>query len=34
VGDLGAALRARKMARALIEEHRPAQPEDIGEAVG
>jgi AcrR family transcriptional regulator len=34
VGDLDAALRARSMARGLIEEHRPAQPEDIGEAVG
>jgi AcrR family transcriptional regulator len=34
VGDLDAALRARKMARGLIEEHRPVQPEDIGEAVG
>lgn len=33
VGDLDAALRARKMARGLIEEHRPVQPEDIGEAV-
>jgi len=34
VGDLDAALRARKMARGLIEEHRPVQPEDIGEAAG
>jgi len=34
VGDLDAAQRARKMARGLIEEHRPAHPEDIGEAVG
>lgn len=34
VGDLDAALRARKMARGLIEEYRPEQPEDIGEAVG
>jgi AcrR family transcriptional regulator len=34
VGDLDAAQRARKMARGLIEEHRPVQPEDIGEAVG
>jgi AcrR family transcriptional regulator len=33
VGDLDAALRARKMASALIAEHRPAAPEDIGEAV-
>lgn len=33
VGDLDSALRARKMAVALIEEHRPAAPEDIGEAV-
>ena len=33
VGDLDAAMRARKMARGLIEEHRPVQPEDIGEAV-
>ena len=34
VGDLDAAQRARKMARGLIEEHRPVQEEDIGEAVG
>ncbi|MCV7093287.1 TetR/AcrR family transcriptional regulator [Mycobacterium interjectum] len=34
VGDVDAALRARKMACALIEEHRPAASEDIGEAVG
>lgn len=33
VGDLDAAQRARKMARSLIDEHRPVQPEDIGEAV-
>ena len=33
VGDLDAALRARKMACALIEAHRPVAPEDIGEAV-
>ncbi len=32
VGDLDAALRARKMGRALIQEHRPQA--DIGEAVG
>ncbi|HTX95379.1 MAG TPA: helix-turn-helix domain-containing protein [Mycobacterium sp.] len=32
VGDLDAALRARKMAVGLIEEHRPVAPEDIGEA--
>jgi AcrR family transcriptional regulator len=34
VGDLDAALRARKMGLALIDEHRPVQPADIGEAVG
>jgi AcrR family transcriptional regulator len=34
VGDLDAALRARKMAGALIQQHRPAAPEDLGEAVG
>ena len=34
VGDLDAALRARKMARALIEEHRPPAMTDTGEAVG
>ncbi len=34
VGDLDAALRARKMACSLIEAHRPVAPEDIGEAVG
>ncbi len=34
VGDLDAALRARRMACALIEQHRPVAPEDIGEAVG
>lgn len=34
VGDLDAAVCAKKMAVALIEEHRPAAPEDIGEAVG
>ena len=33
VGDLDAAQRARKMASALIEEHQPVAPEDIGEAV-
>ncbi len=33
VGDLDAALRARRMACALIEEHRPVAPEDVGEAV-
>lgn len=32
VGDLDAALRARRMATALIERHRPVAPEDIGEA--
>lgn len=32
VGDLDAALRARRMALALIEEHRPVAPEDLGEA--
>jgi hypothetical protein len=30
VGDLGAALRARKMARALIDEHRPPLVADTG----
>ncbi len=34
VGDLDAALRAQKMAGALIEEHRPAVAADTGEAVG
>jgi AcrR family transcriptional regulator len=33
VGDLDAALRARKMARALIDEHRPPSAADAGEAV-
>jgi AcrR family transcriptional regulator len=33
VGDLDAALRARKMASVLIAEHRPVEPADIGEAV-
>ena len=33
VGDLDAALRARKMARALIEQHRPVTSSDPGEAV-
>ena len=33
VGDLDAALRARKMARALIDEHRPPLATDAGEAV-
>ena len=33
VGDLDAALRGRRMACALIEEHRPVAPEDVGEAV-
>ena len=33
VGDLDAALRARRMASALIVEHRPVEPADIGEAV-
>jgi AcrR family transcriptional regulator len=33
VGDLDAALRARRMACALIVEHRPVEPADIGEAV-
>jgi AcrR family transcriptional regulator len=33
VGDLDAALRARKMARALIDEHRPPLVADAGEAV-
>ncbi|BBZ68927.1 hypothetical protein MPRS_00200 [Mycobacterium paraseoulense] len=32
VGDLDAALRARRMAVTLIEEHRPVAPEDLGEA--
>jgi AcrR family transcriptional regulator len=34
VGDLDAALRARKMASALIEQHRPAAAADAGEAAG
>ncbi|BBZ48470.1 TetR/AcrR family transcriptional regulator [Mycobacterium heidelbergense] len=34
VGELDAALRARKMASALIEQHRPVAPEDVGEAAG
>jgi AcrR family transcriptional regulator len=34
VGDLDAALRAKKMACGLIEEHRPATLADAGEAVG
>lgn len=34
VGDLDAAQRARRMATSLIEEHRPVEPADIGEAVG
>ncbi len=34
VGDQDAALRARKMARALIDDHRPISAEDAGEAVG
>lgn len=34
VGDLDAALRARRMGASLIEEHRPVEPLDIGEAVG
>jgi AcrR family transcriptional regulator len=34
VGDLDAALRARRMGLSLIEEHRPVEPLDIGEAVG
>jgi hypothetical protein len=33
IGDLDAALRARKMARTLIDEHRAALAEDAGEAV-
>ncbi|OBF65016.1 TetR family transcriptional regulator [Mycobacterium sp. 852002-51971_SCH5477799-a] len=33
VGDLDAALRARKMARALIDQHRPPLAADAGEAV-
>ncbi|OBG92653.1 TetR family transcriptional regulator [Mycobacterium sp. E3251] len=32
VGDVDAALRARRMASALIAEHRPVAPEDLGEA--
>lgn len=32
VGDLDAAQRARRMALALIDEHRPVAPEDLGEA--
>ncbi len=32
VGDLDAALRARRMAVGLIEEHRPVAPEDVGQA--
>jgi len=34
VGELDAALRARKMAGALIEEHRPVTSSGLGEAVG
>jgi AcrR family transcriptional regulator len=34
VGDLDAALRARRMAVSLIDAHRPVEPLDIGEAVG
>jgi AcrR family transcriptional regulator len=34
IGDLDAALRARKMASTLIDEYRPVEPLDIGEAVG
>src|SRR5215472_14779121 len=34
VGELDAALRARKMASTLIDAHRPVEPLDIGEAVG
>ncbi|MCV7100473.1 TetR/AcrR family transcriptional regulator [Mycobacterium palustre] len=34
VGDLDAARRARKMAGALIEQHRPADPGDLGQAAG
>lgn len=34
VGDLDAALRARRMASVLIDQHRPVEPEDIGEAAG
>ena len=34
VGDRDAALRARKMAAILMEEHRPVEPVDVGEAVG
>ena len=33
VGEPDAAMRARKMATALIDEHRPVEPVDIGEAV-
>lgn len=33
VGDLDAAKRARRMARALIDEHRPPLVADTGEAV-
>jgi AcrR family transcriptional regulator len=34
VGELDAALRARKMANILIDEHRSVEPADVGEAVG
>lgn len=34
VGELDAAVRARRMACTLIEQHRPVAPEDLGEAVG
>ncbi|MEE6177640.1 TetR/AcrR family transcriptional regulator [Mycobacterium sp. 050134] len=34
VGDQDAALRARRMGRALIDEHRPLSASDAGEAVG
>lgn len=34
VGDLDSAQRARKMGSALIQEHRPVEPLDVGEAVG
>jgi AcrR family transcriptional regulator len=34
VGDLDAARRARRMGVSLIDEHRPVEPVDIGEAVG
>jgi AcrR family transcriptional regulator len=34
VGDLDAALRAQKMARSLIEQHRPAMATDAAEVVG